>query len=117
MMIRTAIAAALIALSSPAQAQIKASATIETAAPGTRIAPEIQGQFAEQLGTGINGGIWVGEGSPIPNVRGYRKDVVEALQALHVPLIRWPGGCYGDIYHWRDGIGPRTARPVTLNKW
>lgn len=117
MTIRMVVAAALVALSAPAHAQIRASATIDTAAPGTRIAPEIQGQFAEQLGTGINGGIWVGEDSPIPNIHGYRKDVVEALQALHVPLIRWPGGCYGDIYHWRDGIGPRAARPVTLNKW
>jgi alpha-L-arabinofuranosidase len=59
----------------------------------------------------------VGEGSPIPNIRGYRTDVVEALKALKVPVIRWPGGCYGDIYHWRDGIGPRSQRPVTLNKW
>jgi len=117
MTIRMVMAAALIALGTPAQAQIKASATIDAAAPGTRIAPEIYGQFAEQLGSGINGGIWVGENSPIPNIRGYRTDVVEALKDLHVPVVRWPGGCYADIYHWRDGIGARDKRPVTLNKW
>ena len=87
--------------------------TIDTAAPGARIAPEIYGQFAEHLGTGIYDGIWVGEDSPIPNTRGYRNDVVAALQALHVPVVRWPGGCFADEYHWRDGIGPRAERPVT----
>jgi alpha-N-arabinofuranosidase len=108
---------ALAAGSSPAQAGLQASATIDTRAAGVRIAPEIYGQFAEQLGSGITGGIWVGEDSPIPNIRGYRTDVVEALRALHVPVVRWPGGCFADIYHWRDGIGPRARRPVTLNKW
>ncbi len=114
----TLAAALLIALSAtPAAAEFRASASVDTKAPGTRIAPEIYGQFAEQLGTGINGGIWVGEGSSIPNIRGYRRDVVEALQRLKVPVVRWPGGCYADIYRWRDGIGPRSARPITLNKW
>lgn len=118
MALRTWMAAALIALSAPAQAGTnEATATIDTKATGTRIAPEIYGQFAEQLGSGINGGIWVGENSTIPNIHGYRTDVVEALRKLHVPVVRWPGGCYGDIYHWRTGIGPRAARPVTLNKW
>jgi alpha-N-arabinofuranosidase len=69
------------------------------------------------LGQGITDGIWVGENSPIPNIRGFRRDVVEALKALHVPVLRWPGGCYADTYHWRDGIGPRAQRPITLNKW
>nr|NUR36985.1 alpha-N-arabinofuranosidase [Sphingomonas sp.] len=101
----------------PAEATIHASATIDARAAGVRIAPEIYGQFSEQLGQGITDGIWVGEGSPIPNIHGYRRDVVEALQALHVPVLRWPGGCYADTYHWRDGIGPRARRPVTLNKW
>jgi alpha-N-arabinofuranosidase len=71
----------------------------------------------EQLGTGIDGGIWVGPGSSIANTRGYRNDVLEALKALQVPVLRWPGGCYADIYHWRSGIGPRKQRPVTLNRW
>ncbi len=105
------------AIAGPAEARIAASASVDTRAAGSRINPEIYGQFAEQLGTGINGGIWVGENSSIPNIRGYRRDVVEALQRLKVPVVRWPGGCYGDIYRWRDGIGPRAQRPVTLNKW
>jgi alpha-N-arabinofuranosidase len=112
-----AAAAAIISLAAQSEAQIHASAAVDTRAPGARIAPEIYGQFAEQLGEGITGGIWVGEDSAIANIHGYRRDVVEALQALHVPVLRWPGGCYADSYHWRDGIGPRSQRPVTLNKW
>lgn len=83
--------------------------------PGAVMAPELQGQFAEHLGHGIYGGVWVGEDSAIPNIRGYRKDVVEALKAIKVPVVRWPGGCFADEYHWRDGIGPRERRPVRLN--
>ena len=79
------------------------------------IAPEIYGQFAEHLGGCIYGGLWVGPDSNIPNVRGYRKDVLEALKRLNVPVLRWPGGCFADDYHWRDGIGPRNQRPTTLN--
>jgi alpha-N-arabinofuranosidase len=101
----------------PADAAINASAIIDTRSSGARIEPEIYGQFSEQLGQGITDGIWVGENSAIPNIRGYRRDVVEALKALHVPVLRWPGGCYADTYHWRDGIGPRPQRPITLNKW
>jgi alpha-N-arabinofuranosidase len=113
----TLCAAAALITASPADAKLTASASIDTRAAGVRIAPEIYGQFSEQLGEGITDGIWVGENSPIPNIRGYRRDVVEALQALHVPVLRWPGGCYADTYHWRSGIGPRAQRPVTLNKW
>ena len=117
---RAAVAfAALIAFAVPAAAQrpVHASATVDARAAGVRIAPEIYGQFAEQLGEGITNGIWVGEHSPIPNISGYRRDVVEALKALHVPVLRWPGGCYADTYRWRDGIGAREHRPVTLNRW
>jgi alpha-N-arabinofuranosidase len=112
-----ALAAGALVWTAPSPAEIHAAATVESSAPGVTIAPEIFGQFSEQLGEGITNGIWVGEGSPIPNIRGYRKDVVEALQALHVPVLRWPGGCFADAYHWRDGISPRASRPVTLNKW
>jgi alpha-N-arabinofuranosidase len=83
--------------------------------PGARISPDIYGQFAEHLGRGVYEGVWVGEGSSIPNTRGFRNDVVAALKELHVPVVRWPGGCFADEYHWRDGIGPRAERPVTLN--
>ncbi|MBX3096207.1 MAG: alpha-N-arabinofuranosidase [Fimbriimonadaceae bacterium] len=79
------------------------------------ISPEIQGQFAEHLGHCIYGGIWVGEESDIPHTRGIRNDVVDALRAIRVPVIRWPGGCFADEYHWRDGIGPRDQRPSIYN--
>ena len=83
-----------------------------------KIYKEIYGQFAEHLGTCIYGGLWVGPESPIPNVDGYRKDVLEALKALKVPVLRWPGGCFADEYHWRDGIGPRSERPkMQNNNW
>lgn len=75
----------------------------------------IYGQFAEHLGRGIYGGIWVGPDSEIPNTEGYRTDVLTALQELDIPNVRWPGGCFADEYDWRDGIGPRAERPKRLN--
>ena len=105
-----------IGLSFPAQAQsVVVRATIDTSKPGPEIDRRIYGQFAEHLGHGIYGGVWVGENSKIPNTQGYRNDVLEALRAIHVPVIRWPGGCFGDLYDWRDGIGPRAKRPVRVN--
>ena len=83
--------------------------------PGPVIDRHVYGQFAEHLGAGIYGGLWVGPDAKIPNVRGWRKDVVAALKALKVPVVRWPGGCFADEYHWRDGVGPRSRRPVKLN--
>jgi len=81
------------------------------------INPNLYGHFAEHLGGCIYDGIWVGEGSAIPNVDGIRRDVVEALRRLNPPVVRWPGGCFADDYHWRDGIGPREERPRTVNLW
>ncbi|MDO8543170.1 MAG: alpha-N-arabinofuranosidase [Opitutaceae bacterium] len=83
--------------------------------PGAVINRNVYGQFAEHLGRCIYEGIWVGEQSPIPNTRGYRNDVVAALKTLQVPLLRWPGGCFADEYHWKDGIGPRESRPAMIN--
>ena len=108
---------ALHLLGGSASAEVRGSAVVDARTPGATIRPEVYGQFAEHLGTGIDGGIWVGPDSTIPNVRGFRRDVVEALRRLKVPVVRWPGGCFADIYHWRDGIGPRAERPITLNKW
>jgi alpha-N-arabinofuranosidase len=76
---------------------------------------QIFGQFAEHLGTGIYGGLWVGRGARIPNTNGFRNDVIAALRAIKVPLIRWPGGCFADEYHWREGIGPAAKRPTKVN--
>ena len=89
--------------------------TLHPADTGPTISRHIFGQFAEHLGRGIYEGIWVGPDSSIPNTRGIRNDVVEALRALHVPNVRWPGGCFADEYHWRKGIGPANRRPATLN--
>ncbi len=75
----------------------------------------IYGHFAEHLGHCIYGGFWVEEDSPIPNTRGIRNDVVQALKEIKIPVLRWPGGCFADIYHWRDGVGPRNQRPPILN--
>lgn len=80
-----------------------------------RISRHIYGHFAEHLGHCIYDGFWVGEGSSIPNTRGIRNDLVEALRKLRIPNLRWPGGCFADEYHWRDGIGPRTERPTMVN--
>lgn len=88
---------------------------VAASAAGPTINPNIFGQFAEHLGTGIYGGVWVGPDSPIPNVRGIRSDVVQALRAIKVPNVRWPGGCFADEYHWRDGIGPASERRHRLN--
>ncbi len=79
------------------------------------IEPEIYGQFSEHLGRGIYEGIFVGENSDIPNTNGMRNDVVEALKELKVPVLRWPGGCFADEYHWKDGIGPKESRKKMIN--
>ncbi|MGQ3054663.1 MAG: alpha-N-arabinofuranosidase [Roseateles sp.] len=108
-----ALAATLALSASALAADIKL--VVNPDQPGPVIHRNIYGQFAEHLGTGIYEGMWVGPESKIPNVRGWRKDVVAALKDLKVPLVRWPGGCFADEYHWRDGIGPRSKRPIKVN--
>ena len=114
MKIKTLTAAALLGTVSAFAAQ---TVTIEPkpSATAPKINKEIYGQFAEHLGTCIYGGIWVGEDSPIPNTKGYRNDVLGAFRELHIPVLRWPGGCFADEYHWTDGIGPRENRPRMVN--
>ncbi|MCM1067337.1 MAG: alpha-N-arabinofuranosidase [Muribaculaceae bacterium] len=111
------VASAMLSLSAAAWAADKASVVPSYGdIDSTAVIPaEIYGHFAEHLGTCIYGGLWVGEDSEIPNVRGYRKDVVDALRELKVPVLRWPGGCFADEYHWTDGIGPREKRPRMVN--
>lgn len=82
---------------------------------GKIIAPELYGQFSEHLGRCIYDGIYVGDDSDIPNVNGMRKDVVDALKEIGVPVLRWPGGCFADEYHWRDGIGDKADRRRMVN--
>lgn len=79
------------------------------------VRPEFHSHFAEHLGSCIYGGLWVGKKSPIPNIEGYRKQAIDYLRELGVPVLRWPGGCYADDYHWRDGIGPLEQRPKRVN--
>jgi alpha-N-arabinofuranosidase len=94
---------------------MKSTATVLLEKEIGTIRPELHGHFLEHLGSAVYGGIWVGEDSSIPNIRGLRKMAVEYLQALKIPVLRWPGGCFADAYHWRDGIGPN--RPCRINQW
>lgn len=109
----SAIALCFFATAYAATAEVQA--TLHADQPGPVISRYIFGQFAEHLGFGIYGGIWVGEDSRIPNTHGYRNDVVAALKNLQVPVVRWPGGCFADEYHWREGVGPREKRPTRVN--
>ena len=114
----TTLTAALLFLlisSAAGAAPAKARLTIHADQGKETVSRHIYGHFAEHLGRCIYGGIWVGEDSAIPNKRGIRTDVVEALKAIKIPVLRWPGGCFADEYHWRDGIGPRDKRPTMIN--
>ncbi len=82
---------------------------------GPVISKDIYGHFSEHLGTCIYGGIWVGTDSKIPNTYGIRNDVLFALREMKIPNLRWPGGCFADTYHWRDGIGPQEKRASIIN--
>lgn len=83
-----------------------------------KIDKHIYGHFAEHLGRCIYGGFYVGEdNTKIPHKNGIRTDVVEALKKLKIPNLRWPGGCFADTYHWKDGIGPKEKRPTIVNNW
>ncbi len=79
------------------------------------VRPEFHSHFAEHLGSCVYGGIWVGRNSPVPHINGFRKATVDYLKALGVPVLRWPGGCYADDYHWREGIGPRRPKRVNIH--
>jgi len=107
----------LMLAKTPAQApdRVTADLTVRADQPKATINRNIYGHFAEHLGRLLYDGIWVGENSPIPNTRGMRNDIVAALKNLNIPVLRWPGGCFADEYHWRDGIGPRDQRPRRLN--
>ena len=107
--------AAVLLLGSHAVPAAEVSGTIRGFDPGAQISRYLYGHFLEHLGRAVYDGVWVGPDSPIPNRNGLRTDVVEALKALQIPVIRWPGGCYADEYHWQTGIGAPEDRPVTIN--
>src|SRR5659263_198005 len=81
------------------------------------INPNIYGHFTEHIGGVIYDGIWVGEDSEIPNIKGFRKELVEMFRKINPPVVRWPGGCFAETYDWRDGIGNRDDRPTRVNWW
>jgi alpha-N-arabinofuranosidase len=81
------------------------------------ISRHIYGHFAEHLGRCIYDGFYVGDKSTIPNIKGMRTDIVEALKKMKIPNLRWPGGCFADTYHWKDGIGDKAKRPSMVNTW
>lgn len=100
------------------KAQAQTTAKINASNPSVTINKNIYGHFAEHLGRCIYDGFYVGEGNTkIPNKDGLRTDIVDALKKLNIPNLRWPGGCFADTYHWKDGIGPKKDRPSIVNTW
>ena len=96
----------------------QATVMVNTTAGNTTISKNIYGHFAEHLGHCIYGGFYVGDTSKtIPNTAGVRNDIIDALKKLKIPNLRWPGGCFADTYHWKDGVGPKDKRPTMVNKW
>jgi alpha-N-arabinofuranosidase len=91
--------------------------SLDAGAANQTINKQIYGHFAEHLGRCVYGGFYVGENSKIPNTAGVRNDVVAALKKLKIANLRWPGGCFADTYHWKDGIGPKDKRPLMVNTW
>jgi len=109
------IAVCILSLTFQSYGQLKENTLFVGAPDSTIINKNIYGHFSEHLGSCIYGGIWVGEQSSIPNTRGIRNDVVAALKNVRASVVRWPGGCFADEYHWTDGIGPREKRPKLVN--
>ncbi len=115
----SAISGALVALSGAKAFADSADAQIEIFVdePQAVISPNLYGHFTEHIGGVIYDGVWVGPNSKIPNQNGIRAELIERLRQIHVPVIRWPGGCFADSYDWKDGIGPAAQRPTRTNFW
>lgn len=108
------VAVAIFTFHADAQTKVQVSDN----SPQQVINANIYGHFAEHLGHCIYNGIYVGDTArEIPNTEGIRNDIIAALRKLKVPILRWPGGCFADTYHWRDGVGPKRERPSMVNKW
>lgn len=106
-----------LALSGALTAFAQNEITLNADSAKLTISKQIYGHFAEHLGRCVYGGFYVGENSKIPNTAGVRNDVVAALKKLKIANLRWPGGCFADTYHWKDGIGPKDKRPSIVNTW
>src|SRR5689334_19786428 len=105
-----------VGISFAAWSQQKTSINLRPNEADVTISKNIYGHFAEHLGRCVYGGFYVGEGNKtIPNTNGVRNDVIDALKKLKVGNLRWPGGCFADTYHWKDGIGPKDKRPKMVN--
>ena len=98
-------------------AQQRAEVVLKTPTKPDTISKHIYGHFAEHLGRSIYDGLYVGDTSKIPNTDGVRNDIIQALKDINIPNLRWPGGCFADTYHWKDGIGPLKDRPTIVNTW
>ena len=115
--LKVIVCTALALFTNQAMSQIN-TITLKPSATPTTISKHIYGHFAEHLGRCIYGGFYVGEENKvIPNTNGVRNDIVDALKKLKIPNLRWPGGCFADTYHWKDGIGPKKDRPTIVNTW
>ncbi|MGB3776390.1 MAG: alpha-L-arabinofuranosidase C-terminal domain-containing protein [Leeuwenhoekiella sp.] len=99
------------------QTQAQATIQLQQSDSAVMINKNIYGHFAEHLGRCIYDGLYVGEKSNIPNTEGVRNDIISALKELKIPNLRWPGGCFADTYHWKDGVGPQSERPTIVNTW
>jgi len=117
MNIKTIIASAFVLLFSNEYTISQTKISLNENGNGPIINKNIYGHFAEHLGRCIYDGIYVGENSNIPNTNGVRNDIIRALKDLKIPNLRWPGGCFADTYHWKDGIGPKEDRPAMVNRW
>ncbi|MCY4109640.1 MAG: alpha-N-arabinofuranosidase, partial [Chloroflexi bacterium] len=95
----------------------QARITVETSHPIARIRPELYSQFIEPLGKCVYEGIWVADRPEIPQENGMRSFALDALRRLGPAAVRWPGGCFADQHHWREGVGDPSQRPVRLNLW
>jgi alpha-N-arabinofuranosidase len=96
-------------------AQTTVNVQVQAANPTTVISKHIYGHFSEHLGRCIYDGFWVKDSLNVPKKDRIRLDIVEALKKIQIPNLRWPGGCFADEYHWRDGIGVRDQRPKMIN--
>lgn len=106
-----------IAVAHAGKAQTSINLDVNPSASNPVISKYIYSHFAEHLGHGIYGGFFVGDTSKIANTNGVRNDVIDALKKMKIPSLRWPGGCFADTYHWKDGIGPKDKRPSIVNAW